>query len=207
MIKRAPVLVFALALAAIATALPSAAQALGPNVPLDEIDGAQLSRLRAVQERVVDIKRSIFAAKQRLVVLREAAMTGAFDVTSRVSVIHDSQLSDAFKQQRITYFLDGKRVFSGADATSPRNGVEVFAAALAEGNHSLSVEATYRGDSALFPYLAGYEFNLRSSYTFYARRGRLTRVRVMPHERAELGIAFEDRPSIKYAVESRRLAR
>ena len=52
--------------------------------------------------------------------------------------------------------------------------LEIFAGNVGPGNHSLTVEMVYRGDSMIFTYLRDYLFKLRASYTFYATKGKVT---------------------------------
>ncbi len=58
----------------------------------------------------------------------------------------------------------------------------------------------YRGNSDVFSYLEGYVFKLKSVYTFYAQKGRVTEVSVIGYERGGIGTDLEDKPSIKYDV-------
>jgi len=194
-------LVTALLLAAPAFAAPAAPPTSPDAAASAAIPAAEAARLREVQTQVLNIKAGIFEAKRRLIDLAAEIVDKRPRGQSRLVLVHDDRMGAAFSPQRVTYFLDGKKVF--ARRGHKRTGaVEVYAGAITPGNHSLSVEAIYRGNSALFPYLQGYAFKVRSSYTFYAAKRGTTRVNVIPFERTGMDTAFEDRPSVRYEVQA-----
>ncbi len=109
--------------------------------------------------------------------------------------------------QRVSQSKDeethGKKIYYQDNANgllNSRREFEIYNGSVIPGNHSLSVEMVYQGNSDLFSYLKGYVFKLKSSYTFYATKGRITEVAVVGYERGGLGTDLEDKPYIKYEV-------
>jgi hypothetical protein len=122
---------------------------------------------------------------------------------SRAVLIHKNEMGNFFLLKEVTYFLDGKKIYYQDNANgllNSRREFEIYNGSVIPGNHSLSVEMVYQGNSDLFSYLKGYVFKLKSSYTFYATKGRITEVAVVGYERGGLGTDLEDKPYIKYEV-------
>ena len=108
-----------------------------------------------------------------------------------------------FELQSVLYYLDGKKIYYQDNSNGlldKRKEFEIYNGSIIPGNHALTVEMVYRGNSNLFSYLKGYVFKLKSSYTFYAAKGRVTQVAVVGFERGGIGTDLEDKPYIKYEV-------
>ena len=80
------------------------------------------------------------------------------------------------------------------------SSLEIYNQTLTPGNHGLAVEMGYRGDSTVFAYLKDYEFKLRSSYTFYATKGKITTVRAIGYQKGDITYDLRERPSITFDV-------
>jgi hypothetical protein len=81
--------------------------------------------------------------------------------------------------------------------------LEIFSGNVAPGNHSLSVEMVYQGDSIFFTYLKDYVFKLRASYTFFASKGKITSVTSTGFLKGDITYNITDRPSIKFKVDQK----
>ena len=165
-------------------------------------DSAYEPRLRQIEERVVGIKERIFQTKTRLLLLKEQILDNVI-AESRAVLIHKNEMGSFFQLQSVLYYLDGKKIYYQDNSNgllNQRKEFELYNGSVIPGNHALTVEMVYRGNSDLFSYLEGYVFKLKSSYTFYAQRGRVTEVSVVGYERGGVATDLEDKPYIKYDV-------
>jgi hypothetical protein len=165
-------------------------------------DAQYEARLRQIEERVVGIKERIFNTKTRLLLLKEQILDNVI-AESRAVLVHKNEMGTFFELQSVLYYLDGKKIYYQDNANgllNTRKEFEIYNGSVIPGNHALTVEMVYRGNSDLFSYLEGYVFKLKSSYTFYAQRGRVTEVAVVGYERGGVGTDLEDKPYIKYEV-------
>lgn len=188
-----------------ATAVPAATApaAAEPGAAVPQAGDAQYeAKLRQIEERVVSIKERIFNTKTRLLLLKEQILEQVI-AESRAVLIHRNEMGNFFLLKDVTYYLDGKKIYYQDNSNgllSQRKEFEIYNGSVIPGNHSLSVEMVYQGNSELFSYLKGYVFKLKSSYTFYATKGRITEVGVVGYERGGVGTDLEDKPYIKYEV-------
>ena len=187
-----------------ATAPTATAPAAGePVAAVPQAGDAQYeAKLRQIEERVVSIKERIFNTKTRLLLLKEQILEQVV-AESRAVLIHRNEMGNFFLLKDVTYYLDGKKIYYQDNSNgllSQRKEFEIYNGSVIPGNHSLSVEMVYQGNSDLFSYLKGYVFKLKSSYTFYATKGRITEVGIVGYERGGVGTDLEDKPYIKYEV-------
>ncbi len=165
-------------------------------------DAQYEARLRQIEERVVGIKEKIFQTKTRLLLLKEQILDNVIQ-ESRAVLRHKNEMGAFFELRKVLYYLDGKKIYYQDNSNGllqKRPDFEIYNGSIIPGNHSLTVELVYRGRSDLFSYLKGYVFKLRSAYTFYAAKGRITQVSVIGYERGGIGTDLEDKPYIKYEV-------
>lgn len=182
--------------AAPAAAAPAPAPAAQPG------DAQYDAKLRSLEEKVVTIKERIFTTKTKLLLIKERLLDNVI-AESRTVLVHRNEMGSFFSLKEVIYFLDGKRIYyqdNNNGLLDQRKEFEIYNGTVIPGNHALSVEMTYVGNSELFSYLKGYKFKLKSAYTFYAARGRVTEVSVVGYERGGLGTDLEDKPYIKYEV-------
>lgn len=148
------------------------------------------------------IKEKIFQTKTRLLLLKEQILDNVIQ-ESRAVLRHKNEMGSFFELTKVLYYLDGKKIYYQDNSNGllhKRPEFEIYNGSIIPGNHSLTVELVYRGRSNLFSYLKGYVFKLRSAYTFYAAKGRITQVSVIGYERGGIGTDLEDKPYIKYEV-------
>ncbi len=165
-------------------------------------DAQYETRLRTIEERVVGIKDRIYQTKTRLLLLKEQILDNVI-AESRAVLIHKNDMGSFFELQSVLYYLDGKKIYYQDNSNgllNTRKEFEIYNGSVIPGNHALTVEMVYRGNSDLFSYLEGYVFKLKSAYTFYAARGRVTEVSVVGYERGGVATDLEDKPYIKYEV-------
>lgn len=188
---------------AAAPAAAAPAKAAPATKPLARSGDAEYeARLRAIEEKVVGIKERIFQTKTRLLLLKEQILDNVI-AESRSVLLHKNEMGSFFELQSVLYYLDGKKIYYQDNSNGlleKRREFEIYNGSIIPGNHALTVELVYRGNSALFSYLEGYVFKLKSSYTFYAAKGRVTQVDVVGFERGGVGTDLEDKPYIKYNV-------
>lgn len=186
-----------------AAAAPAAdAAAAAPKAVPKTGDAQYEARLREIEERVVGIKERIFQTKTRLLLLKEQILDNVI-AESRAVLVHRNEMGSFFELQQVLYYLDGKKIYYQDNSNGllqKRKEFEIYNGSIIPGNHALTVELVYRGNSNLFSYLKGYVFKLKSSYTFYAAKGRVTEVAVVGYERGGVGTDLEDKPYIKYEV-------
>lgn len=189
------------AVAAPSTTPADATKAKEPMVPGDARYWAKIHEL---EERVISIKERIYNAKMKL-----SGMTYNHNPVdnivpeSRAKLVQRNNLGAFFQIQSVVYFLDGKKIFALDNAggqLNTRRAIDLFDSSVQPGNHQVSVEIGVRGDAGVFSYVGGYEWKLRSTYTFFAQRGRITEVGVEAAEFGGIGTALEDRPTVLYRV-------
>lgn len=188
--------------AAPATPAPAPAAETAPATAPQAGDAQYDAKLRNLEEKVVTIKERIFTTKTKLLLLKEQILDNVI-AESRAVLIHRNEMGSFFSLKEVVYFLDGKRIYYQDNANGlldSRKEFEIYNGSVIPGNHALTVEMTYVGNSELFSYLKGYKFKLKSAYTFYAAKGRVTEVAVVGYERGGMGTDLEDKPYIKYDV-------
>lgn len=165
-------------------------------------DARYEARLREIEERVVGIKERIFNTKTRLLLLKEQILDNVI-AESRAVLSHRNEMGSFFELDHVLYWLDGRKIYYQDNSNgmlTKRKDFEIYNGSIIPGNHTLNVELVYKGNSSVFTYLNGYTFKLKSSYTFYAAKGRITSVSIVGYERGGIGTELEDKPYIRYEV-------
>jgi hypothetical protein len=177
---------------------PAAADASKP-VTADE---ANELKVRALEERVSDLKEKIFRTKARLMNLQEMVIGGDITTGSKAVLVHRNEMGSSFYLESVSYALDGAPIYSKVDVDGDlekRAEFEIFNGRIVPGNHQLAVQFTYRGHGyGLFSYLQGYKFKVQSSYTFNAEPGKVSTIKVVGFEKGGLTAELKDRPAIRY---------
>jgi len=163
-------------------------------------------RLRALEERVNELKEKIFQSKARLIQLQEVVLHGTISGAKAV-IVHKNEMGSSFRLIRVQYALDGAPIFnrvdSGQGELDAQHEIEIFNGSIAPGNHIISTYLEYQGYGyGVFSYLKGYQFKIKSSYTLNAEEGKLTTVRIVGFEKGGLTTQLKDRPNVRYDVET-----
>jgi len=172
------------------------------QVPAPKADGNSV-RLREIEERVADLKEKIYRSKSRLVLLREQILHNVIAEAKGI-IVHRNEMGSAFSLEQVLYYLDGNKIYyqdNKSGSLDEHREFEIFSGNLMPGNHLISVEMVYRGSGGMFSYVDGYRFKLKSNYTFYATKGRITRVAIVGHERGGVTTSMEDKPYVSYEVQ------
>lgn len=186
------------------TAMPAPAPA-GPAVPAPTTEERYDLKLRELEEKVVSLKEKIFRSKTRLMLLKERILNDVI-AEAKLVVEHQNDMGSSFKAVEVHYRLDGETLKLLDNATGNLDSdqaLEIFSGNVAPGNHSLSVEMVYQGDSIFFTYLKDYVFKLRASYTFFATKGKITQVTSTGFLKGDITYNITDRPSIKFKVDQK----
>ena len=168
-------------------------------------------KLRAIEERVNELKEKIFQSKARLIQLQEVVLQGSISGAKAV-LIHRNDMGSSFRLSRAQYALDGTPIFNRFDMGTGDLGVqdeiELFSGSIAPGTHQISVYLEYKGHGyGVFSYLNGYNFKIKSSYTFSAEEGKATTVRIVGYEKGGITTQLADRPAVRYDIETTRFLR
>lgn len=176
---------------------PGAAPA-DPGAPAEEIHDLKLNEL---EEKVVGLKEKVFRAKKNLTLLRERLLNDVI-AEAKVVILHTNDMGSSFKPVQVLYHLDGDKIYFADESSKvlEKDEIEIFNQTLVPGNHVLTVEMAYRGDSVLFNYLKDYLFKLRASYTFYATKGKVTTLHSIGYQKGDITYDLRDRPSITFDV-------
>jgi hypothetical protein len=162
-------------------------------------------RVKALEEKVVDLKEKIYRTKARLILLQETVLGGELSSGARAVLVHRNEMGPSFVLESVAYALDGAAVFSRADNEGDLVGtqeLEIFNGRIIPGQHQIAVRLVYRGSGfGVFSYLDGYRFKVQSSYTFNADAGRTTTVRIVGYERGGVTTDLQERPAVRYDVE------
>lgn len=195
-----------------ATASSSAPKAASASAPAgtsaQTADEAFNTRAKTLEEQVVDLKEKIFRSKARLQLLQESVLGGDISTGARAVLVHHNEMGDSFVLESVAYALDGAPILTRTDVNGDlagRKELEVFNGRIVPGQHQVAVKLVYRGHGyGVFSYLEGYRFKVQSSYTFNAEPGKVTTVRVVGFEKGGLSTDLQDRPAVRYDIESSR---
>lgn len=173
-----------------------------PAAPPSNGDVVHDYKLRELEEKVVNLKEKVFRSKTRLLLLKERLLNDVI-AEAKVVIFHENDMGSSFKPVQVLYHLDGEKIYFQDDSSKileEKSSLEIFNQNMVPGNHVLAVEMVYRGDSAVFAYLKDYLFKLRSSYTFYATKGKITTVRAIGYQKGDITYDLRERPSITFDV-------
>jgi len=167
-------------------------------------DEAFTTRVKTLEENVVDLKEKIFRTKARLLLLQETVLGGDLSTGARAVIFHRNEMGSAFILESVAYALDGAPVFTKVDVNGDldkREEFEIFNGRIVPGNHQIAVRMVYRGSGyGIFSYLEGYKFKLQSNQTFNAEGAKVTTVKVVGYEKGGITADIKDRPGIRYDI-------
>lgn len=191
--------------AAAPAATTPAAGAAGPAAPggAQTADEAFQTRVKTLEEKVVDLKEKIHRTKARLVLLQERVLGGDLSSGARAVIVHKNEMGPAFVLESVAYALDGASIFTKVDTKGDldkKEEFEVFSARIVPGNHNVIVRMVYRGSGGPFTYFDGYKFKLQSNQTFTAEGGKVTTVKVVGYEKGGITQDMKDKPAIRYDI-------
>jgi hypothetical protein len=196
-----------LVMAADPAAAPAAAPAPAPAAkPAQTADEAFQTRVKTLEEQVVDLKEKIYRTKARLLLLQETVLGGDITNGARAVIYHRNEMGAQFVLETVAYALDGAPIFTKVDSNGDldkREEFEIFNGRIVPGNHQIAVRMMYRGHGyGIFSYLEGYKFKLQSNQTFNAEAGKVTTVKVVGYEKGGITADIKDRPGIRYDISS-----
>lgn len=190
--------------AAAAKAAPPSEASL-PPVTSDE---AFQTRVKTLEEQVVDLKEKIYRTKARLLLLQETVLGGDLSSGARAVLVHKNEMGGSFALDSVAYALDGAPILTRTDKDgdlAKRPEFEIFNGRIVPGQHQIAVRLVYRGRGfGVFSYLEGYKFTVSSSYTFTSEPGKVTTVKVVGYEKGGITTELKDRPAVRYDVEVNR---
>lgn len=171
-------------------------------------DEAFQTRVKTLEEQVVDLKEKIYRTKARLLLLQETVLGGDLSSGARAVLVHKNDMGGSFALDSVAYALDGAPILTRTDKDgdlSKRPEFEIFNGRIVPGQHQVAVRLVYRGKGfGVFSYLEGYKFTVSSSYTFSAEPGKVTTVKVVGYEKGGITTDLKDRPAVRYDVEVNR---
>lgn len=183
-----------------------AATPAAPEVPAQTADEAFTTRVKTLEEQVVDLKEKIFRTKARLLLLQETVLGGDLSSGARAVLYHRNEMGAQFILESVAYALDGAPIFTKVDDTGEldkREEFEIFNGRIVPGNHQIAVRMVYRGHGyGIFSYLEGYKFKLQSNQTFNAEAGKVTTVKVVGFEKGGITADIKEKPAIRYDISS-----
>ncbi len=167
-------------------------------------DEAFATRVKTLEEQVVDLKEKIFRTKARLVLLQETVLGGNVTESARAILYHRNEMGSQFVLESVAYALDGGPIFTKVDNNGDldkREEFEIFDGRIVPGNHQIAVRMVWRGSGfGMFSYMEGYKFKLQSSTTFTAEAGKATTVKVVGYDKGNITTEVKDRPGIRYDI-------
>lgn len=176
------------------------------QAPAQTADEAFSTRVKTLEEQVVDLKEKIFRTKARLLLLQETVLGGDLSSGARAVIFHRNEMGSQFILESVAYALDGAPIFTKVDANGDldkREEFEIFNGRIVPGNHQIAVRMVYRGHGyGIFSYLEGYKFKLQSNQTFNAEGGKVTTVKVVGFEKGGITSDIKDKPAIRYDISS-----
>jgi hypothetical protein len=114
-----------------------------------------------------------------------------------------NELGDAFSLNHVSVVLDGVVKLDARPGASVaeryRQGVPVFVAPLAPGDHTLQVQLRLKGSgSGVSSYLQGYHFDLKSAHAFAKSADRPVCLEIVGYEKGGPKVALEERPALRF---------
>lgn len=186
--------------------VPAAAPVASDPNAAQTADEAFTTRVKTLEEQVVDLKEKIFRTKARLLLLQETVLGGDLSSGARAVIFHRNEMGSQFILESVAYALDGAPLFTKVDAQGDldkREEFEIFNGRIVPGNHQIAVRMVYRGHGyGIFSYLEGYKFKLQSNQTFNAEAGKVTTVKVVGFEKGGITADIKDKPAIRYDITS-----
>jgi hypothetical protein len=175
--------------------------AAGPSTASDAFN----TRVKTLEEQVVDLKEKIYRTKARLLLLQETVLGGDISSGARAVITSKNDMGGTFALDSVAYALDGAPIFTKANKNgdlASRPELDIFNGRIVPGQHQIAVRLVYKGRGyGVFSYLEGYKFTVTSSYTFNAEPGKVTNVKVVGYEKGGLTADLKDRPAVRYDVE------
>ncbi|RME24053.1 MAG: dihydrolipoamide acetyltransferase [Deltaproteobacteria bacterium] len=167
-------------------------------------------KLKALEERVNQLKEKIFRTKARIMQMQEAVVTGSIGAGSRLILVHRNEMGGAFKLTSVQYALDSQPIFKKVDVDGSLDNaeeIEIYNANIVPGNHNIAVQMVFQGQGyGFFSYVKGYRFKVKSSYTFTAEEGKITTIKIVGFERGGIATPLEERPAIRYDIKIEKLS-
>jgi len=168
-------------------------------------DEAFNTRVKTLEEQVVDLKEKIYRSKARLLLLQETVLGGDLSTGARAVLFHKNEMGNSFVLESVAYALDGAPIFTKVNEDGDldkREEFEIFNGRIVPGQHQVAVRLVYRGNGyGVFSYLEGYKFKVQSSYTFNAEATKVTTVHVVGFEKGGLTTDLKERPAVRYDIE------
>lgn len=182
----------------------AAPQAPATQAPVTA-DEAFTTRVKTLEEQVVDLKEKIYRTKARLLLLQETVLGGDLSQGARAVLFHKNEMGSSFVLESVAYALDGAPIYTKVDVDGDldkREEFEIFNGRIVPGQHQIAVRLVYRGHGyGVFSYLEGYKFKVQSNYTFNAEAGKVTTVKVVGFEKGGFTSDLKDRPAVRYDQE------
>ncbi len=170
-----------------------------PDLPLQppalSADEAHAARIQALEERAIAIKEKIFNVRAKLWWPHAEGM----QMTQyRLLLNVDDKMGPTLRLTDVTWVLDGKPLAKPAlrPGQAQAEDFTVVTTGYAR-RHQLRVVLHYTGESALFPYLAGYQFTLTSAVNVQMLPAETTVVTVTGLLQPGADLAWEDRPALQ----------
>ncbi|MFP2932418.1 dihydrolipoamide acetyltransferase [Pyxidicoccus sp. 3LG] len=168
-------------------------------------DEAFNTRVKTLEEQVVDLKEKIYRSKARLLLLQESVLGGNVSTGARAVIIHKNEMGGSFYLESVSYSLDGAPIATLVDNggdLGKREEFEVFNGRIIPGQHLLAVRLVYRGHGyGVFSYLEGYKFKVQASENFNAEPGKVTTLHVVGFEEGGFTTDMKDRAKVRYTIE------
>lgn len=165
-------------------------------------DEAFTTRVKTLEEQVVDLKEKIFRTKARLLLLQETVLGGDLSQGAGAAIVHKNELSAVFTLKSVAYAMDGAPLYSDVDkggSLSKREEFEIFNGRIVPGQHQLNVRMVYMGRGlGVFSYVDDYEFTVEGSITINADPGKVTTVKVVAHDTMNPTQQMKDRAAIRF---------
>lgn len=155
-----------------------------------------------IEEQIDKLKEDVFGSKTRLMLLREQVLHNVV-AESRLVLVHENDLGLGFKLDHVVYYLDNNKIYYADNDGGQLSGKDrflIYDGALVPGNHILKVEMTYAGAGGVFTYVDGYKFDVKSSFTFFASKGKILQVNATGYSKGGAFAEYDRKPGIKYRL-------
>ena len=151
-----------------------------PSRARSTADEAFKTRVKTLEEQVIDLKEKIFRTKARLLLLQETVLGGDLSSGARAVLFHKNEMggSSSWSRWRTRWTARPSSPRSTRTATSTSaQEFEIFNGRIVPGQHQIAVRLVYRGNGyGVFSYLEGYKFKVQLQLHLQRGAGKVTTV-------------------------------
>lgn len=174
-----------------------------PNIGATQTLSLDKTDPKTLKNKIESIKTKVLDSKSKLIELSKEQLKG-LDPISYISIQHNNEMSSRFSIVRLTYILDGRKIYSANDLYKGKdNLITILNEFIAPGHHELIVELVCSGNpQGLFDYLKDYRVRVQRRYSFVVPNEKKVVVNSRSFEKGKIFTSFKDRPELDFSYKT-----